>query len=169
MNFWRVSPLIICASAILANLGCSSSAPVAAGDSRYVLKEEPTGAADVMKLKIDAKDQDNVVVVGRIGGSENPWSDGVAAFSIVDRSLVACNEKEGDNCPTPWDFCCQADVAKGTMRVKFIDDTGKVLKQDARQLLNLKELQTVVIKGKAVRDDSGNVTIAATGVHVRNN
>ena len=38
---------------------------------------------------------------------------------------------------------------------------------DARELLNVKELTTVVVTGKAQRDDAGNLTILATGVYVK--
>jgi hypothetical protein len=41
------------------------------------------------------------------------------------------------------------------------DEKGKVLKKDARELLGVKELDTVVIQGKAKRDKAGNVTIQA--------
>jgi hypothetical protein len=151
-------------------LGCSNSAtPDAAQkpiDSRFVLNEEPAGAIGVKELREDASKTDDVVVVGRIGGS-NPWTDGAAAFSIVDPSLTPCNEIEGDACPTPWDYCCEPDLAKSTVLVKLVDDAGKTVKQDAREVAGLKELQTVVVKGKAIRDDAGNVSIAATGVHIR--
>jgi len=167
---WKLALLIVGAASISTIfIGCSSSAPAVATDSKYVLKEEPAGVTDVLKIKSDANDQDDVVVVGRVGGSENPWTGGVAAFSIVDRSLTSCNEMEGDTCQTPWDYCCEADRPKATVLVKFVDDSGKVVKEDARRLLNLKELQTVVIKGKAIRDDAGNVSIAASGIHVRDN
>ena len=41
------------------------------------------------------------------------------------------------------------------------------MKADAKELLNVKELTTVVIKGKAQRDEAGNLTILATGVFVK--
>ena len=41
------------------------------------------------------------------------------------------------------------------------------MKADARKLLNVTEMTTVVIKGKAKRDDAGNLTILATGVFVK--
>jgi len=41
------------------------------------------------------------------------------------------------------------------------------VKADARELLKVKELSTVVIKGKARRDDAGNLTILASGVFVK--
>jgi hypothetical protein len=134
----------------------------------YVLKEEPKGAASVATTREKAKDKDKVVVVGRVGGRKSPWVKGAAAFSIVDTSLKACNERPGDTCPTPWDFCCEADLAKETLFVTIVDEkTGQILKQDARDLLKLRELQTVVIQGKARRDKNGNVSIAASKIYIR--
>ena len=37
---------------------------------------------------------------------------------------------------------------------------------DARELLGVKELQTLVVQGQAKRDDGGNLTILAQQVHV---
>jgi hypothetical protein len=107
-------------------------------------------------------------VVGRVGGEVHPWVDGKAAFLIADASLVPCNARPGDNCPTPWDYCCDHDVLKESrLMVKLLDRDGQVLATDARELLGLKELQTVVVQGRAERDASGNVTILASGLFVR--
>jgi hypothetical protein len=141
-------------------------AMAAEGDA-YKLAEAPKDAAEVLATREAAKDQQPVVVVGRIGGRTNPWIKGVAAFSIVDRSLTPCNEIEGDTCPTPWDYCCEADLPKATVFVTFVDGDGKVVKQDARELLGVKELDTVFIEGKAKRDKAGNVTVVASKLFVQ--
>ena len=98
--------------ALLVVVGCSqenstttSPATPASDGSKYLLTAEPEGATDVIKLREESQDQDEVVVVGRIGGSENPWIDGRAAFSIVDTSLKSCAECGSDDCPKPWDYC----------------------------------------------------------------
>jgi hypothetical protein len=75
--------------------------------------------------------------------------------------MKACNERPGDTCPTPWDFCCEADLPKSTLLVLVQDADGKLIKNDARELLGLKELDTVFIQGKAKRDKMGNVTLVA--------
>ena len=41
------------------------------------------------------------------------------------------------------------------------------MKADAKELLSVKELSTVVVKGKAKRDDAGNLTVHASGVYVK--
>jgi hypothetical protein len=87
---------------------------------------------------------------------------------IVDPSLVPCSERAGDSCPTPWDYCCDTDrLAESKATIKFVDDHGDTLATDARQLLGLKELQHVTVRGQAKRDDAGNLTVLATGIYVK--
>jgi len=141
---------------------------VAEANPELLLKKEPKGAVDVLALRKDVKDQQDVVVIGRIGGRVNPWVKGMAAFPIVDRSLKPCNEIEGDTCKTPWDYCCETNLPKATVLVMFMDEAGKIIKKDPRELLHVKELQTVVVQGKAKRDKTGNVTVLASKIHIRN-
>jgi len=145
----------------------TSSAPAVDG-SKYLLASEPDGVQDVIQVREAAQDQEEIVIVGRIGGRSNPWVEGRAAFSIVDGSLKACSDIPGDECPQPWDYCCEtAKLPTSMALVKILDTEGNLIKTDARQLLNVKELQTVVVRGTAQRDEAGNLTVLASGVHVR--
>jgi hypothetical protein len=158
---------------LLAGCGGGESAvelapgPAAPEESQFLLAAEPAEAQDVRAVRDSADDGQRVVVVGRIGGEASPWVEGLAAFSIVDASLAPCNEIEGDNCPTPWDYCCEADLAKARTAVRVVDEEGKIVQTSAKDLLKLQELQTVVVEGTAKRDEAGNVTVLATGVYVR--
>jgi hypothetical protein len=164
-------------AATFAGCGDTTKAPTGAAStgssksvagSKFLLTSEPAGAATVIDARKSAKDDENVVVVGRIGGSTNPWVEGRAAFSIVDQTLKACSDIPGDTCETPWDYCCETDkLPSATALVKFVDESGSQINADAREMLNLKELQTVVVRGKAKRDEAGNLTVLATGVFVR--
>jgi hypothetical protein len=147
--------------------GSAVSEAAAADGAKYMLASEPAGAQDVLAVRESAKDGDPVVIAGRIGGDHSPWVDGVAAFSIVDSSLKACNEIPGDSCPTPWDYCCESNLNAKKALIKVVDAQGQTVGTDARQLLNLKELQTVVVSGKAQRDDAGNLTVLAESVYVK--
>jgi hypothetical protein len=148
-------------------MSAPAAAPAASTvDKNYLLEEEPEDAADVIATRKDSKDQEDIVVVGRIGGRVNPWVKGMAAFSIVDRSLRPCNELEGDTCKTPWDYCCATNLPKATVLVMVADKNGKIVKKDARQLLGVKELDTVTLVGKAKRDKAGNVSILASKVYI---
>lgn len=135
--------------------------------AKFLIADEPPGAIDVIKVRETAKDGDDVVIVGRIGGKENPWIDKRAAFSIVDSSLKPCNENPGDTCETPWDYCCEADLGAATAMIKIVDDQGDLVKVGAKELLAVQELQTLVIRGKAERDEAGNLTVLANKVYVK--
>src|SRR5262245_45178186 len=145
-------------------------APVAsAAGAKYLLAAEPAEARGVLDARKAAQDGDEIAIVGRIGGSKRPFT-GRAAFTIVDPSVKHCGENGDDGCPTPWDYCCgvgKEELARATAMVKFVDDQGKTLTDDAKTLLGVRELQTVVVRGTAKRDDAGNLTVLASGVYVR--
>lgn len=155
--------------------GCSQNAETTSREatpsvdgSRFLLSEEPEGADEVIRVRDSSMDGDDVIVVGRIGGSADPWISGRAAFSIVDSSLRACSDIPEDKCPIPWDYCCETHrLPTSTALVKVVDADGNLVKAGAKELLGLTELSTVVVQGKARRDEAGNLTVLATGVYVR--
>lgn len=162
-------------------LGCSrptkDSGPISKNDEKnlgpteegkkYLLAAEPAGAKGVVDTRKDAKDGDAIVMVGRIAGSRKPFVEGRASFSVTDLKIEPCAEEEG--CPTPWDCCCTSkeELLPAMAQVKFEGTDGKTLGVGARELLGVRELAVVVVTGKANRDDKGNLTVVANGVHVR--
>jgi hypothetical protein len=122
----------------------------------------------VADVRAAAVDGEKVVVVGRIGGDVNPWVEGRAAFTIVDLSLQACSDIPGDSCPTPWDYCCATDGLKtGSILVKVVDEGGQLVADDARTLLGVAELDTLVVEGTLQKGEEGNATLLASHVFVR--
>jgi hypothetical protein len=166
--------LLLVVGLAFVSAGCTSSntnAPVVTVSpeaAKYLLPTEPAEAQAVADAKKEVKDGDEVTLIGRIGGSESPFVAGRASFTIVDTKLVPCSERPGDSCPTPWDYCCDTDqLPASTASVKVVDDAGKTLAIDAKSGLGLQELQTVVVKGKAKRDEAGNLSVLATGIFVK--
>ncbi len=157
----------------LLTAGCDSSQVASktnvdgdAQSSQYVLDTEPDGALAVGEAREVTQDGQEVTLVGLIGGSSEPFVDGLAAFTIVDAKIPYCAADEG--CPTPWDYCCESDAVKDNIAtIKIVDESGNPVAADARELLNVKELSTVVVKGKAKRDDQGNLSVASSEVFVR--
>ena len=133
----------------------------------YLLTSQPADPLEVKELLGQAKDGDEVMVIGRIGGELMPWVEGLAMFNLVDSSLVPCNEIPGDECPFPWDYCCDPNVAASRTLVEIVDKKGSTVAEDARRLLGVTELQTIVVKGTARKDGDGNVTLIATGIFVK--
>lgn len=165
---------VLLASLFIPAIGCDQSASpaasneVAAKNSPYLLTAEPADAKGVKQVRSDAKDADDVTLMGRIGGDTDPWVKGQAAFLVVDTALKPCNEKDDEGCSTPWDYCCDSsELSAHKLMVKIVDETGSTVSTDARELLGVKELQTVVVQGKAKRDGDGNLTILASGIFVR--
>lgn len=160
------------ATLLVGLVGCgktesTSTAETTSPKSNYVAEAEPAGAVPVGEARKTSKDQEDVVLVGRIGGSVKPFVDGIAAFTIVDPSIKYCADEEG--CPTPWDYCCNQDEVKDNIAmVKVVDEKGKPVPEDARKLLGVKELATVVVHGKAVRDTEGNLSVLADQVFLKN-
>lgn len=158
-------------------VGCQRESPPSQAKEKqdpakaaFLLASEPAGAKGVIDLRKETHADRDLVVVGRVGGSKKPFIAGRASFTIVDPSLKTCSEREGDDCETPWDYCCETpdDLAKATILIKFVDDQGKTMARDAKSDLGLKEMQTVVVQGKARYDAEGNLTaILAKGVFVR--
>lgn len=144
----------------------STEAAAATAQSQYTAATEPAGAIPVGEARQSSQDGQDITLVGVIGGSSKPFVEGLAAFTVVDQKVPYCAAEEG--CPTPWDYCCTQDQVKDNVAtIKIVDDAGNPVAQDARELLDVKELSTVVVTGKANRDDQGNLTIAANQVFVR--
>lgn len=170
MTKWSIGLLIVGFSAV-ASLGCgdSSTSPAtsqATPDSTYLASSELPGSVGVGEARESVEDGEQVVLAGRIGGSAKPFVDGIAAFTIVDPKVQSCAAEEG--CPTPWDYCCtQNQVKQNIATVKVVDEQGRPVSQDARQLLGVKELNLVLVRGKAERDAEGNLALLANQVYVK--
>ena len=135
-------------------------------DASYLASSEPTESTPVKAAREETVDGQEATLVGVIGGSKEPFVEGLAAFTIVDPSIPSCAGEEG--CPTPWDYCCTQDQVRDAIAtVKMVDDAGAPVAVDARELLGVKELSEVAVSGTVVRDDEGNLTLAANKVFVR--
>lgn len=146
----------------------SAGSTLSIDKTKYVLSAEPDGAVGVMIAREDSQDQDDIVLVGRIGGRKNPWIEGRSAFMLIDASMsVVADGKETEEGQICMDDCCASLRAECTTLVKIVDDQGKPLAVDTRELLDVKENDMVVVKGKVQRDDEGTFTVAASGAYVR--
>lgn len=130
--------------------------------TQCLLAQEPSGAKNVIDIRKEARDGDEVIVVGRIGGSAKPFT-GRAAFTLVDLSLEPCDD---DGCGNPWCSVDRDELKRATTLVKFVDGEGKTLADDVRPALGLKALQTVVVRGQVRREGAG-LAVVASSLHVR--
>jgi hypothetical protein len=134
----------------------------------FFLAAEPPAAESVVAVRERAKTGEDVVLVGKV----KDFTDGLAAITVADLALKSCEDmkeqKGEDHCETPWDYCCEdpAALKRGLATVEFRDG-DRPLPTSVRGFHGVDHLTTVVIRGRAVRDDAGNLLVVATGIHPR--
>jgi hypothetical protein len=166
----------------------ADNAAAAAHRTRLIMAEPPRDAEQVLevfkqltaeKKQPGAPTARQVVVVGQVGGMPNvwpdthpqfPWYPGQASFFLVDSKIAkqfAQHAKQHggeDNCV----FCKQlaAKNVNAIAVVNLVDENGKTLPIDLRKLVELKENQTVTIRGKAKLLAGSLLQIDANGIYV---
>jgi hypothetical protein len=130
-----------------------------ASAAQFKLADEPGGDDEygVYDARAEAPIE-SAVVVGRVA----EMTKGFAAFRLVDAALDYCGQKRKDECPTPWDYCCEAPakLKAATISVQLVDANGKVAKLDWGD--DLRPCDLVALEGKVTKDEHGNVTVVAT-------
>jgi hypothetical protein len=162
-----VTTVLACAIGVLGCNGNNGGGDRALGrvpDKKYLLDAEPPAPQHVRYLKEKGQNGDEVVVVGRIGGSAKPITRDLASFTIVDLSIPPeCD----DGCDDPWCAVDRKVLKDATTLVKFVDDQGQTIRTGAKDLLGVKDLQTVVVKGKVKKDADGTVVVLGSGLFIR--
>ena len=133
------------------------------------LTAAPDGIKKIPDLKASAKEGDEVVIHGVIGGRGEPFGGGRAYFHVVDASHKRlCGTPTGPcpTCPRPWDFCCTATdkLTELMATVQVVDAAGKPLVGTLEGQNGLKPLTRLIIKGKVVGVAEKVLTIDATGL-----
>jgi predicted small lipoprotein YifL len=128
----------------------ASSPPAAAVlPAGLFIAAEPPEALSVVDAKASAAQGDRVTIRGRIGGTRDPFVAGRAVMTIVDRKLPTCDEKAEDDCPTPWDYCCEtrADITAHAATIQISGESGGPLRADLKNVSGLRPGAEVVIIG----------------------
>lgn len=121
-----------------------------------------------------------VAMVGQIGGLANPWeetqpefpfSTNFAVFFLADPQAVAENAEAG-HVHAPGEECafCASHAEENSEQfamVRLLDDKGKPLPIDVREIFDITDNDTVVVKGSAQIVEGGMLVVKATGIYVR--
>jgi len=175
-----IGSLALCLAAALALTACEAkietstpaeqSAPTVALPDGLALSAAPANTTTVAKAKADAKGGDTIVIRGRVGGLVDPFVAGRAVLTLADDdAMAACDEKEGDGCPNPWDYCCETPetISGNTLTVQVVGEDGRPLKTDLAGFGGLKPGSLLVVQGTvAERSDPKVLIVNATGIFV---
>jgi hypothetical protein len=159
----KLLPLAALLTLPLLALGCSSEASTEAAPparpglpATFWLDAAQGEAVGVRSARESAEDGAEVTVSGHL----QDFGD-LATFRMVDLALAPCT----DQCPTPWDFCCEdpADLTVSTINVEFLDGDlpGSWALKGERGLDHLTQVQ---VTGTLRRDGSGNVRLEASRI-----
>lgn len=123
------------------------------------LTKAPENAAGVAPTRASAETDAQVVVKGRV----KDFVPNYAAFTLIDMALTPCNEREGDACPTPWDYCCEEASVQtaNTLTIEIHGADGRPLRVSLQGIHGIDHLVPLIVTGKVARDEAGNVTVIA--------
>jgi hypothetical protein len=170
----RIAILALAGLAPFALTACDKPAPSANAVPNahrepvaWLLTDAPADAVTVADIKPTTTEGDTVVLRGRIGGRKEPINPGAGVFVVVDPSVPSCDQIPGDNCPTPWDYCCEPreSLVANSATVQLVDADGNSIQADLTAA-GLKPLDEVVIVGTiAARPSEQVLIIRATAIH----
>ena len=103
-----------------------------------------------------------VTVTGRVGGRMEPVSAEAGMFVIMDTAVPSCADLHGDQCPTPWDYCCEPPESMRSA-MATVDASAAGI-----DFASLSPLATVVIRGTV--DESATAeafVVRADAIEVR--
>lgn len=141
----------------------TSAPPPSSVPEKFFLASTTTGAVTPLELRANALPSTPVVVTGRA----MDFVDNRSAFRMIDASLKSCADMGGnDHCETPWDYCCEdpASRAAATITVE-LREGDQLLPSSVRGFHGLDHLTMVTVAGTVTKDEAGNLTLVASGVH----
>lgn len=161
--FWNHA-LFACVCIALSSCGGDKVASGPPVPESYWSAAVPANAQDVFAVRENVKDGQELTVIGLV----QDYRERQAQFFVADRALIPCNERPGNTCRIPWDYCCEDKLRllSGLLTVELRD--GKTLRKSSLAGFHgFDRLQEAIVKGKAEVDEAGNVILVASALHVR--
>ena len=119
---------IVADDSVKANLPADFISNQSLGEAISVLEARKRNEADQL-----------LVIQGFIGGMVEPFTQSRALFVLGDESIKTCDKIPGDNCPTPWDACCEdrKKLLDGSITVRLLDDQGQILHGTLKNVMGI--------------------------------
>ncbi|MDA7980350.1 MAG: hypothetical protein MPJ50_16445 [Pirellulales bacterium] len=141
---WNKLSICLPVLSLVLLVGCSSEDPqIAELRQQLSIEAEPSGATTIAVAKEGVGSNPDVSVVAQILSDESEaFVAGQAAFFIEEVGTES--HCENPDCP----FCKEKNAGGPAAAVQFVGETGEPLAFDARELLQVRSGDTVVIEGK---------------------
>ena len=94
--------------------------------SHFIVGDKPANAPMLTEVKAESKVGDKVMFEARVGGRSEVFVKDVAIFMAADPRLVSCDQRPGDHCSVPWDYCCEDSnlMKAGTATINLTADVA---------------------------------------------
>ena len=172
--------ILACAATMALNSACGKKDAPDTSDSgggsaasipdSVIVATAPGGALEVVPARAAAKPGEAIVIRGKVGGNMKPISESNAILVLADlQAIKSCDEIPGDECETPWDFCCEetSTIAASTATIQVLGDDGKVLRSSLRGAGDIKELSFLVVAGTVDTNSTPDrLIVNADKIHV---
>ena len=136
----------------------------------YYVNEAPAAAKQISEIFADPVPGKEIVVSGEVMGRMHPFVDGRGMVMLGDPTKITpCNRIPGDECPTPWDNCCDDPevLKKSITTIQFLDDDGKIIRAGLKGYKGIKELSFLTVKGTiAEGSNANNLLVNAESFHI---
>lgn len=167
--------LLVAAAAGCDGASNSTPTPVASGTATvipaasFMSGDKPENTPGLTDVKAESNVGDKVMFEARVGGRTDVFVDGMAIFVAADPRLVSCDQRPGDHCKVPWDYCCE-DFEKmklGTATIQIMDSTGLPYEVSAEGQGGIAPLKTIVVQGVvSEKDENGTFVVDANSIWV---
>jgi len=162
--------LVACAPSESGTSASIESSAATLSAAPLFLESAPIEALSVAQARTQLAPGDTAVITGQIGGTQQPFVEGYAAFSLADPEIMFCDEMGDDHCPMPWDACCEDPDKLSALRasVQFNDAQGQVLAVNLKGQQGLAELRHVIVTGLVAETSTPeNLIIFADGLYLK--
>jgi hypothetical protein len=147
-----------------------SSQPAADLLSSFFVEAAPAAAIPISEAFADPTPGRAITVFGEVMGHDSPLVEGRAIAVLGDpTTLTPCNRNPGDDCPTPWDVCCDDPdtVRRSIATIQLVDPDGAPLRQGLRGVREITELSFLTVSGTLAEGSTAdNLLIDVTAIHV---
>lgn len=130
--------------------------------------EKPPGEVTVSEARKSAKPGDEIVISGKVAGAMNPFTEGFATAILTDVNLKTCDLIPGDECPTPWDACCEDPkvINASRLTIQVLGDDSRPVAESLKGVRGLKELDPLVVTGVVAEGSNAqNMIVNVTGLY----
>ncbi len=116
---------------------------------KFFTADELGPSISVIQAKSHNEAGATLSIKGFIGGRVEPFTSNRASFLLGDDSIKTCDKIPSDNCPTPWDACCEdrKKLLRGSICIQLLDNNGSLIHGNLNGVRDLKPGREIKVKG----------------------